>query len=114
MRLNLSRYNGVSFDVAVDVLDAMVDDVTRLIEGSPDGCLTPERLAEYRSQAIRDFYATHGIQSGQENSPDTPVPSRNRQRTPTRNRRLQRKRTHASAKTPSLFAVISRLWGSRR
>ena len=55
MRLNLSRYNGVSFDVAVDVLDAMVDDVTRLIEGSPDGCLTPERLAEYRSQAIRDF-----------------------------------------------------------
>ena len=37
MRLNLSRYNGVSFDVAVDVLDAMVDDVTRLIEGSPDG-----------------------------------------------------------------------------
>ena len=64
MRLNLSRYNGVSFDVAVDVLDAMVDDVTRLIEGSPDGCLTPERLAEYRSQAIRDFYATHGIQSG--------------------------------------------------
>ena len=68
MRLNLSRYNGVSFDVAVDVLDAMVDDVTRLIEGSPDGCLTPERLAEYRSQAIRDFYATQDRKSTRLNS----------------------------------------------
>ena len=73
-----------------DVLDAMVDDVTRLIEGSPDGCLTPERLAEYRSQAIRDFYATHGIQSGQENSqiPSTVAESAEN---PNANRRLQRK-----------------------
>ena len=114
MKLNLSRYEGSSFDAAVDVLDAVVDDVTRLIEDSPDERLTPERLAGYRSQAVREFYAAHGIRSGQEDIPDTPVSSRNRQEPLTRNRQLQRKGPHASAKTPSLFAVISRLWGSRR
>ena len=58
MKLDLSRYEGDSLDVAVDVFYAMIDDLTVLIE-RPGGvlALTLQQLREYRRQAVRQAYS---------------------------------------------------------
>lgn len=108
MVVDLSKYDGDSFEAALDVFYGVMDD---LKTQAADGQLTLTALETYRSQIVRETYSKlAGMKQSGSGLQDSPKQSRRLQRLQGRGlRRRDTGRPSSSGNRPASL-VIRRLW----